>query len=199
MAKKKSTTSKRSKKDITMSKNLDSKFNDEFGERFGNEKITRVNVADADLEYSQIFGANKNLYRTIASMIDGLKPGKRRLFYSWWELENKPMNTDSVTLKKLKFIKVDKLSANTVNYHPHGTSATDELLGREGQYWNNNVMTIVSQGSVGNIRGDQPSAGRYREAKLSEYTIDCFFSDFTKYCVPMKLAYDGVSYEPEYY
>ena len=85
MAKKKSTTSKRSKKDITMSKNLDSKFNDECGERFGNEKITRVNVADADLEYSQIFGANKNLYRTIASMIDGLKPGKRRLFYSWWE------------------------------------------------------------------------------------------------------------------
>ena len=198
MAKKKSTTSKRSKKDITMSKNLDSKFNDEFGERFGNEKITRVNVADADLEYSQIFGANKNLYRTIASMIDGLKPGKRRLFYSWWELENKPMNTDSATLKKLKFIKVDKLSANTVNYHPHGTSATDELLGREGQYWNNNVMTIVSQGSVGNIRGDQPSAGRYREAKLSEYTIDCFFSDFIKYCVPMKLAYDGVTYEPEY-
>ena len=69
MGKKKS---KRNKKDLKMSKNLDSKFSEIYGERFGNEKITRVNVADADLEYSQIFGANKNLYRTIASLIDGL-------------------------------------------------------------------------------------------------------------------------------
>ena len=49
-----------------------------------------------------------------------------------------------------------------------------------------------------NLRGDSPAAGRYREAKLSEYVIDCFFSDFNKYCVPMKLAYDGESYEPEF-
>ena len=70
MAKKKST--KRSKKDIKMTKNLDDKFSQVYGERFGNERITRINVADASLEYSQLFGANKNLYRTIASLIDGL-------------------------------------------------------------------------------------------------------------------------------
>lgn len=190
--------SKRSKKDLKMDKKLQGKFNDEFGERFGNEKITKINVADADLEYSKLFGANKNLYRTIASISDGMKPGKRRLFYSWWELEKKPTNTKRETLNKLKFIKVDKLSANTVNYHPHGTSATDELIGKEGQYWSNNVMTIVPQGSYGNMRGDSPAAGRYREAKMSEYTIDCFFDDFDKYCVPMKLGYDGENYEPEF-
>lgn len=159
MAKKKG-KSKRSKKDLKMDKKLQDKFNDEFGERFGNEKITKINVADADLEYSKLFGANKNLYRTIASISDGMKPGKRRLFYSWWELEKKPTNTKRETLNKLKFIKVDKLSANTVNYHPHGTSATDELIGKEGQYWSNNVMTIVPQGSYGNMRGDSPAAGR---------------------------------------
>lgn len=120
------------------------------------------------------------------------------MFYSWWELEHKPTKTDKATLNKLKFIKVDKLSANTVNYHPHGTSATDELIGRLGQYWNNNVMLIVPQGSYGNMAGDVPSAGRYREAKLSEFTIDCFFEDFDKYCVPMKLGYDGENYEPEF-
>ena len=42
------------------------------------------------------------------------------------------------------------------------------------------------------------SAGRYREAKMSEYLIDCFFSDFNKYCIPMKLGYDGESWEPEF-
>ena len=158
MPKKKQT--KRNKKDIKMSNNLDKKFSDMYGERFGNERITRMNVAQASLEYSQVFGANKNLYRTIASLIDGLKPGKRRLFYSWWELENKPMNTERSTLNRLKFIKVDKLSANTVNYHPHGTAATDDVIAKEGQYWNNNVMTIVPQGSYGNLRSDSPAAGR---------------------------------------
>lgn len=123
-------------------------YEEDFGLRFGNEKITKVNIADADLDYTKLFGANKNLYRTIASLIDGMKPGKRRLFYSWWELEHKPMNTKKETLNKLKFIKVDKLSANTVNYHPHGTTATDELLGKEGQYWNNNILTLISQGLI---------------------------------------------------
>ena len=82
--------------------------------------------------------------------------------------------------------------------HPHGDAAMSELIVREGQYWNNNVMSIVPQGSYGNIRGDQAAAGRYAEAKISEYMIDCFFDDFDKYCVPMKMAYDGVSPEPEY-
>lgn len=64
--------SKRSNKDISMEKKLEKKLKAEFGERIGNEKITQMNVADAALEYSQLFGANKNLYRTIASIIDGL-------------------------------------------------------------------------------------------------------------------------------
>lgn len=199
MAKKKKQT-KRKKADQKMFDQLDAKFANELNEQqtFGNERITRVNVADADLEYIEIFGANKNLYRTIASLQDGLKPGARRLFYSWWELEHKPTKTDKATLNKLKFIKVDKLSANTVNYHPHGTSATDELIGRLGQYWSNNVMLIVPQGSYGNMAGDVPAAGRYREAKLSEFAIDCYFDDFDKYCVTMKLGYDGENYEPEF-
>ena len=39
------------------------------------EKIIRQNVADAAEEYSCIFGSNKNLYRTIPSMQDGLTNG----------------------------------------------------------------------------------------------------------------------------
>ena len=190
--------SKRSKKDLNMDKKLQKKLQEEYERQNNHERIIQMNVGDADLEYSKLFGANKNLYRTIASLADGLKPGKRRLFYSWWELEHKPISTKRETISKLRFIKVDKLSSNTVNYHPHGTTATDELIGKEGQYWNNNVMTIVPQGSQGNLRGDAWAAGRYREAKMSEYLIDCFFSDFNKYCIPMKLGYDGESYEPEF-
>lgn len=162
------------------------------------EKISPQNVAEAAEEYSCLFGANKNLYRTIPSLIDGCKPGKRRLFWSWYEFEKKPKNIDSDTLKRLKFIKVSTLSANGMIYHPHGDAANQEIIGREGQYWNNNVMCIVPQGSYGSIRGDVVASGRYIEAKMSKYMIDCFFSDFDNYCVPMRPSYNGLSYEPEY-
>ena len=162
------------------------------------EKITQQNIADAVLEYSCLFGANKNVYRIAPSIQDGLKPGKRRLYWSWWINEKKPKDTSKETLKKLRFIKAGTISSNAMAYHPHGDIAMSELIVREGQYWNNNVMSIVPQGSYGNIRGDQAAAGRYAEAKISEYMIDCFFDNFDKYCVPMKMAYDGESPEPEY-
>lgn len=189
--------SKRKSADKKMLKNLDEKFATELNEqqRFGNEKIIQKNIGEADLEYMRIFGANKNLYRSIASMVDGLKPGHRRLLYSWYLLENKPTLN---TLGRRKFIKVDKLSSNTVIFHPHGTSAIDKTIGTDGQYWSNNVMFLDPQGSYGNMAGDTPSAGRYREARISEFTIDCFFDEFDKYCVPMRLGYDGVNYEPDF-
>ena len=40
-----------------------------------NEKIIKQNVAEAAEAYSCIFGANKNLYRTIPSLQDGLTNG----------------------------------------------------------------------------------------------------------------------------
>lgn len=162
------------------------------------ESITKQNIADAVLEYSCVFGANKNLYRIAPSLQDGKKPGARRLYWSWWLNEKRPKDTSKETLKRLRFIKAGTISSNAMAFHPHGDAAMSELIVREGQYWNNNVMSIVPQGSYGNIRGDQAAAGRYAEAKISEYMIDCFFDDFDKYCVPMKMAYDGETPEPEY-
>ena len=39
------------------------------------EKIIQKNIADEAERYSCIFGANKNLYRTIPSLQDGLTNG----------------------------------------------------------------------------------------------------------------------------
>ena len=189
--------SKRKSSDKKMMENLDKKFSEKYGESFGNEKITRMNIADADLEYSQLFGANKNLYRTIPSLVSGLKPGATRLLYAWWEVEGKPSNTKPETLRKLKYRKAATVSTKAMEYHPHGDTAMSELIGRLGQPWLNNVMLIEPQGGYGNLRGDAPASGRYIECKLSEYTIDCFFDDFDNYCIPMKLSYAGDSYEPE--
>ena len=162
------------------------------------EKIIRENVADAAEKYSCIFGANKNLYRTIPSMQDGLKPGKRRLFYAWWENAGKPTNTKKETLNRLKFQKVHNIASWSMVYHPHSVDSNEEIIANEGQDWNNNVLTVVPQGNFGSIRGDRPASGRYIEAKMSEYLIDCFFDDFYKYSIPMKESYDGERIEPEF-
>ena len=162
------------------------------------EKIIKQNAADAAKEYSCIFGANKNLYRTIPSMQDGLKPGKRRIFYSWWETCGCPTNTKKETLNKLKFSKVTNVAAHAMIYHPHGNIANEEVIYGEGQSWANNICTVVPQGNYGSIRGDKSASGRYGECKMSEYLIDCFFDDFDKYCVPMKESYDGEKMEPEF-
>ena len=143
---------KRKSSDKKMSDKLDKKFSEEFeldDDKFEGETIYKVNIGEADLEYSKLFGANKNLYRTIPSLIDGLKPGARRLLYSWWEFEGRPQDKN-----KLKVIKAQRLSANTMAYHPHSDSAIGDLIGRLGQSWNNNIMLLEPQSSVGNIRGN---------------------------------------------
>lgn len=162
------------------------------------EKIIQQNIADAAEEYSCVFGANKNLYRTIPSMQDGLKPGRRRFLYSWWEADGKPNNTKKETLNRLKFSKVQTVASRTMVYHPHGDTSVSDVITNEGQYWSNNVCAVDGKGNYGSIRGDKPAAPRYIECKMSEYMIDCFFDDFDKYCVPMKETYDGERLEPEY-
>ena len=165
-------------------------------ERFGKETVYERNVASEAISYNQIAGANKNVYRIAPSLNDGLKPGRRRLYWSWWIACGRPQNTKPETLKKLKFMKVDTVASLAMAYHPHGSSANEELIGREGQYWNNNVMAIVPQGSYGNLQSSDPAAGRYIEARIGEYMIDCFFDDFDKYSVPMRPSYDGMNLEP---
>lgn len=163
------------------------------------ERIENRNVAEAAQEYSCNFAANKNLLRAIVSLQDGLKPVARRLFYSWWEMDGKPQSTSTENLKKMQFYKVASITSNSMqNYHPHGDTAAASMVGTEGQYWNKNVMTIIPQGSFGNVRGDVVASGRYIEAKMSPYTVDCFFDEFDYYCVPMLPSYTGRKMEPEY-
>lgn len=160
------------------------------------EKITTQDIAEAAESYSCIFGANKNLYRVTPVLQDGLKPGKRRIFWAWWLNTGTPQTKNMK--EKNKFRKVSRIASDAMAYHPHGDGANEAVIGREGQYWNNNIMTIVPKGNYGSMRGDKVAAGRYIEAAFSEYLIDCFFDDFEKYCVPMKMSYDGEGIEPEY-
>lgn len=170
-------------------------------DQVNNDRVAEINVALAAEEFACIYGANKNLYRILPSLQDGLRPGKRRMLYAFWELNKRPQNTKPETISKLKqnTNKLLRIIGDTSGkYHPHGDSSVGETICGEGQAFRNNICTIGAQGAYGNINGEPHAAYRYLEAYLPEYTIDCFFDDFDSYCVPMRESYDGKGMEPEF-
>lgn len=164
---------------------------------YGNETIINENAAYAAEKMYKNFSANKNLYRMIPSMIDGFKPGKRRFYYAWWIKDGAPNSVDSETFKKRKLRKLQVLAGFCMEIHPHSDSGVLSAAGKDGQSFLNNVMLLQPSGSYGNIKGDDPGAPRYLDARFSEFTMDCFFEDFQYYCVPMKPSYNEATMEPE--
>lgn len=170
-------------------------------DKVNKDHVATINVAIAAEEFACIYGANKNLYRILPSIQDGLRPGKRRALYALWELNGRPQNTKPETISALKrnTNKLSRVVGDTIGkYHPHGDSSVAETICGEGQGFRNTINTIGPQGSYGNINGEEHSAARYLEAYVPEYLVDCFFEDFDSYCVPMKKSYDGKGNEPEY-
>jgi DNA gyrase/topoisomerase IV subunit A len=164
--------------------------------KFGNENIKVANIASEAENYIKLFGANKNVFRAIVNLQSGLKPGAQRFLWAWWLLDKKPQNIDNDTINNLKYHKAAILTTRTMEFHPHSDSGISSMLGTLGQEFSNNVMLIVPQGSYGNLQFSDAGAARYIEAKLSKFTIDCFFEDFYKYCIPMKKNYLGEEDEP---
>ena len=149
-------------------------------------KIYKRNLAEACEEYNKIFGANKNLYRIIPSMSDGLKPVMRRFLYALYKGKG-----------KTQFIKMAKAAANTLDYHPHGDASVCDVGAKMANTQSNNIVTVEGQGNFGSYKDSESGAARYIEVKLSKYALKCFFEDFETSNVDMKLAYTGDDWEPE--
>lgn len=152
-----------------------------------NENYDKMNIATAIKEYSIINGINRNVARHIPSGYDGLKPVLRRtLLVLWQDGSKKPQ-------------KVNKVAGNVMGlYHPHGDSSIEEVIGRSGQSWNNNLVYIDVFGNIGNEQGDEPAAGRYITCSLSKFANKCFFEDYKYAAVDMKMTYTGDGLEPVY-
>lgn len=149
--------------------------------------IDVANLADNSESAMKIFGANKNLYRSIPSMIDGLKPVHRRILYTMYRSKAKTQN-----------VKMATVTANTITIHPHGDVGIADVAGKLAQPFSNNVILLDAQGNPGTIKGDQAAAARYLEVRLSKYALKCFFEDFETSNVDMKMAYTGQDEEPEF-
>ena len=152
------------------------------------EKIIKKNLAEACEEYNKIFGANKNLYRIIPTMQDGLKPVARRFIYALYNSKG-----------RTQFIKMSKAAADTTaQFHPHGGASVEDVGAKLASPIANNICYIEGQGNFGSYKNEKAGASRYIECRLSKFTQKCFFSDFEFSNVDMKITYTGDDYEPEY-
>lgn len=150
------------------------------------ERIEKRNIADTCAEYSMMFGTNKNTYRVIPSMQDGLKPVQRRFLYSLYRGKGRS-----------QFIKMAKAAADTTaQFHPHGSASVEDVGAKLASPISNNITVVDGQGNFGSYKNEKAGASRYIECKLSKYALLCFFSDFENSNVPMRMAYTGDDMEP---
>jgi len=116
--------------------------------------------------------------RAIPDAADGLKPVQRRILWSLRELDDG------------RFNKVANVIGHCMRYHPHG----DQSIGDALVALANRGCFIDTQGNFGNdITGDQASAPRYIECRLTELARDTLFDDRVTL---FSESYDGRNREP---
>lgn len=154
------------------------------------EHIIVSDLADEAVSAISIFAPNKNIYRHIPFITDGLLPSERRVLYA--------MYADVKAFPKLGYKKLGLIIGAVMKYHPHGETNIYNTCVKLARPWKNAVEFIDGSGSYGNEMGDDASAFRYLEAKLSPFSLYCYFKDFDEDIVAMKEGYiDGIV-EPEY-
>ncbi|MDE7449561.1 MAG: DNA gyrase/topoisomerase IV subunit A [Paramuribaculum sp.] len=118
------------------------------------------------------------LDRAIPHIDDGLKPVQRRILHSM------------KTLDDGRFNKVANIVGNTMQYHPHGDASIYGALVQLGQ----KDLLVETQGNWGNVlTGASAAAGRYIEARLSQFALDVLFNPKVTQWTP---TYDGRKKEP---
>ncbi len=118
------------------------------------------------------------LERAVPHIEDGFKPVQRRIMHVMKESDNGHYN------------KVAGIVGDTMHYHPHGDASIYSALVQLGQ----KGLLVDTQGNWGNIlTGDGAAAGRYIEARLSEFALEVVFDPKV---TEWTLSYDGMNREP---
>ena len=152
-------------------------------------RLIKVDVGEYNTENMILFGANMVMARHLLFVIDGLKPGARRALTAIYRaVKNKPTTMSNAV-------------SETMKLHPHGDTSIYDSIILMGQPWKKMNPLIDSldenYGSAAGF-GDKEAAMRYLKTALSEYSLDCFFSDYDEKVVEMKPNFDDNTTEPLY-
>lgn len=144
-------------------------------------------IKDGENKY-RLAGMYKNWFLDYASYVildravphieDGLKPVQRRILHTMR------------TMYDGRYSKVANIVGQTMKFHPHGDASIKDALVQMGQ----KNLLVDCQGNWGNIiTGDEAAAGRYIEARLSNFAVDVVFNPKT---TEWMNSYDGRDKEP---
>ena len=131
--------------------------------------------------------------RALPGVIDGLKPVHRKILYTLFH--------DFHLYPSRETRKTQQIIGTVIGkYHPHGDSSVKDAIKPMVNWFESYVPTIKGQGSFGSMYGDDQSAPRYTEIKLSDYAMDCIISElqYTKTAVDWMPTYDNSDMEPIY-
>ena len=154
-----------------------------------NEKGIIFSSLDEVLKNSMIpYAENVILDRALPRGEDGLKPVKRRILYSMYEMGLTPDKPH----KKCAKIVGDCLG----RYHPHGDSSVYDALVHMAQDFNMRMSLINGHGNFGTVDGDSAAAYRYTEARLEALSLE-LLRDIEKNTVNFSLNFDDTLEEPD--
>ena len=148
-------------------------------------KILSVDIVDSSKENTLMYSV-ETFERSFGDYRDGFKPIHRRILF---------------TLEKLQaysFTKVAKLVGAVLEFHPHGDSSVYGALVRLAQPWVMNYPLISGKGNFGTQDGDGAAAGRYIEAKLSDFAREVITSELNNVVVDYEDNFDYKSIVPKY-
>lgn len=144
---------------------------DAFVDAYGVDAVVNMSEVDiGDYVYSKgiIHSQNMNVGRSIPWIEDGLKAVERRILYMMYRAK----------LYRGKFDKVAGVAGDMVKeVHPHGEASASDTVYRLGRSRTTMIPYIVPKGNYGNMHTMRPASPRYASASLSDYAMDCFFSE----------------------
>lgn len=135
-------------------------------------RIEEMEVGDYIDEKSIEFMMNRDIGRDIPNIEDGMTPVERRMLYTMFHEGLGPNS---------KREKVATIVGATIELvYPHGDMPLNQTNARIGRHWNMMIPYIDGEGNFGNIYTKKEASMRYRKARLSHYSWDCFFSETEK-------------------
>ncbi|SFV32329.1 DNA topoisomerase IV subunit A [Hyphomicrobium facile] len=153
----------------------------------GDGPIEPVELRTALEERYLAYALSTIMHRALPDVRDGMKPVHRRILYAMRELRLNPEGG---------YIKCAKIVGDVMgNYHPHGDMAIYDALARLAQDFAVRYPLVDGQGNFGNIDGDNPAAGRYTEARMTE-TAALILEGIDEDTVDFRPNYDGRVEEP---
>jgi topoisomerase-4 subunit A len=153
----------------------------------GDGSIEPVELRTALEERYLAYALSTIMHRALPDVRDGMKPVHRRILYAMRELRLNPEGG---------YIKCAKIVGDVMgNYHPHGDMAIYDALARLAQDFAVRYPLVDGQGNFGNIDGDNPAAGRYTEARMTE-TAALILEGIDEDTVDFRPNYDGRVEEP---